>query len=88
MFSVFEHLFIYLLAICMSSLEKSYIDPLPIFFFLRFFFSIELSESLVYFEYLSLSGYVVQIFYLIPYIAFSLYYGLFASVKQKLFSLM
>ena len=65
MFSIVEHLFIYLLPICMSFLEKSYIDPLPIFSKIEgFFFSIKLYESLVYFEYLSLSGYVVCKYFL------------------------
>ena len=48
-----ELLFIYLLAICMSSLEKVYSSPLPIFksFVFCLFFAIELYEFLIYFGY-------------------------------------
>ena len=37
MMHVVEHIFMYLLAICMSSLEKYFLDLLPIFiYFLKF----------------------------------------------------
>ena len=46
-----EHHFKCLLAICMSSLEKSVLDLLPIFDWVVdfFFFNIELQELFVYF---------------------------------------
>ena len=43
-----EHHFMCLLAICMSSLKKSVLDLLPIFYWFFFFF-IELQELFVYF---------------------------------------
>ena len=44
-----EHHFMCLLAICMSSLEKSVLDLLPIFDWVVFFFIIELQELFLYF---------------------------------------
>ena len=44
-----EHLFMYLLAICMSSLEKCVQFFSPLFYWVIYFSGIELHELLVYF---------------------------------------
>ena len=46
-----EHLFMYLLAICISSLENVYSGLVPIFNHLVYFFDIELYELFIYFGY-------------------------------------
>ena len=52
MISDFEHLSMYLLAICVSSLENVYSVPLPILKWnCLFFFAMELCETFIYFEY-------------------------------------
>ena len=52
-----EHFFLYLLAICMSFLERNnvYLGPLPIFKFKYYFFNTELKKFLCLLDINSLS---------------------------------
>ena len=58
-----EHLFIYLLAICMSSMGKCLSEPLPIFNQIGFF-AVELYELFIYFVHWSLIRYVISKYFL------------------------
>ena len=88
MISDLKHIFIYLLVIYMSSLEKYLFRVLcPFFIWVICVFAIELYEFLVYFGYYPFIGYVIYKYFL-PFCRLSLHFVDCSLCCTELFNVM